>query len=378
MSSRFRNLWGAVAAAVATLVLMGIHQAGAATPPHARVCIDTASPAAAINRSVAQAVAHEAGWSLTVKATEWSEPGDDDGVGPEEFLAMARKDCDLLMGYPMDAYHIVPPPGLNVTQAYLHTGFVLVGHGAVPEWTGLPVGTTVGVTYNTPANLLLVERRGADAMIYDSESRTIAAVRSGQVPLALVWELSVNADSVGNDSLTIRHLGLPQADWVLAALYADRANDLGEAFDKALDHLRQNGQLAALTKAATPPSGPRLYAAAQAKRGAKLFADNCASCHGAQLQGKVGPALRGSAFAGPDDGYTVGSMFTYFSVQMPAGAPGSLEHDDYVALMAFLLRENGYAAGEQPLSYDGATASDVALVSRAVTAPPVQTAAQSK
>lgn len=374
MSSHSRDLWCRVWLAIVVFGLMGGHRALAAAP--VRVCIDTDSAAASVNRAVVQAVAAEAGWTLAIKASAWSDPEDDDGVGPREFLAMARKDCDLLMGYPMDAGHVVPPSGLNATEAYLQTGFVLVGRGKVPEWTALPAGTTVGVTYNTPANLLLVQRQGVVAHVFDTEAKTVAAVRSGRVPLALVWELSVNAGGV--DGLTIRRLGLPQADWVLAALYADRADALGDAFDKALDHLRDNGRLAALTTAAAPAAAPHLYTAAQADQGARVFAGICATCHGTQLQGKVGPALRGPAFAGPDDGYTVGSMFTYFSVQMPAGAPGSLTHDDYVALMAYLLRENGYPPGEHPLSYAGASASDVALVSRISVAPVASVAAKNE
>jgi len=49
---------------------------------------------------------------------------------------------------------------------------------------------------------------------------------------------------------------------------------------------------------------------------------------------------------------------------MPAPAPGTLPHDDYVNVMAFLLQQNGYPAGAQPLSFDDASKSKVKLIYR--------------
>jgi len=372
MSSRCTDLLRA-GCAVAAFVLLACQQAGAAPAPaqtrQVRICIDSGSPAAAINRKVARAVAYEAHWPVTVVSNRWNTPGDDDGVSPREFAKMAKTRCDFIMGYPMSAENVAGPAGLRHTGAYLHTGDVLVGRSAVPTWSDLPKGASVGVTYNTLADVLLAEHGGLDLQVFDTERETVAAVRSGKVPLALVWDLSLDRRGRKADGLTIRHLGLPQAEWVLVALYTDRDAALGKVFDAALERLRQNGHLARLTEAANPPAGPRLYTDAQAEDGAKLFATHCASCHGAKLQGNVGPALRGTAFAGPTDGFTVGAMFTFFSVQMPAGAPGSLKHDEYTSLMAFLLRENGYPSGDKPLTYAGATTSSAPLVSRVDAAP---------
>ena len=38
---------------------------------------------------------------------------------------------------------------------------------------------------------------------------------------------------------------------------------------------------------------PALYTAAQASAGGTIFAQQCATCHGAQLEGVAGPALKG-------------------------------------------------------------------------------------
>jgi mono/diheme cytochrome c family protein len=96
-----------------------------------------------------------------------------------------------------------------------------------------------------------------------------------------------------------------------------------------------------------------LYTSAQASAGAKLYAANCARCHGVNLEGVSGPALKGSDLTAPgaQGKLTVSDIFKYMTSLMPAGNPGSLTHDEYVAVMAFLLRENGNPPGSAPLSY---------------------------
>ena len=47
---------------------------------------------------------------------------------------------------------------------------------------------------------------------------------------------------------------------------------------------------------------------------------------------------------------------------MPATAPGSLEHGDYVQIMAFLLQQNGYPAGSSKLTFEDALHSKVQLI----------------
>ena len=54
-------------------------------------------------------------------------------------------------------------------------------------------------------------------------------------------------------------------------------------------------------------------------------------------------------------------IFNFVAKLMPAATPGSLKPDVDVAIMAFLLKQNGYPAGERPLSYDEAAKSSVAL-----------------
>lgn len=109
---------------------------------------------------------------------------------------------------------------------------------------------------------------------------------------------------------------------------------------------------------------PELYTGEQAQAGKEQYADHCAACHGHNLEGKVGPTLKGPNFARKTSGYTIGSTFSYVANQMPGGNPGSLEEDQYVQIMSYILEENGYLAGEEELTYDGALRSDAALISK--------------
>ncbi len=111
-------------------------------------------------------------------------------------------------------------------------------------------------------------------------------------------------------------------------------------------------------------TAPALYAAQQASEGQSVFAQNCASCHGNNLEGGVGPTLVGQDFSSPTDGNTVGSIFKFLSTQMPDGNGGSLSHVQYEQVMSYILSKNGYPAGPVKLSYDAAAASTVKLVSQ--------------
>lgn len=113
--------------------------------------------------------------------------------------------------------------------------------------------------------------------------------------------------------------------------------------------------------AATPPA---LYTAAQATAGATVFAQNCAMCHGADLQGGAGPTLVGQSFASASNNYTIGAIFSEIAEQMPAGQPGSLSQDQYTDALAYILSKNGYPAGSTALNYNASLASSVPLVSQ--------------
>lgn len=85
----------------------------------------------------------------------------------------------------------------------------------------------------------------------------------------------------------------------------------------------------------TAASGSVPYTMAQVQTGKSLYAQQCSSCHGAQLQGVSAPALRGSSFAHAN--LNVSQIRTIVTQQMPLSAPGSLKPNQYAAIMAYIL-----------------------------------------
>ena len=91
-----------------------------------------------------------------------------------------------------------------------------------------------------------------------------------------------------------------------------------------------------------------VFTAAQAERGAGVYAIHCAACHdGADVDG---PPLTGAPFIDRWREDTVGSLFDFLKTEMPQRAPGSLSEAEYLAIVAHLLRENHYPTGAEELT----------------------------
>jgi alcohol dehydrogenase (cytochrome c) len=91
-------------------------------------------------------------------------------------------------------------------------------------------------------------------------------------------------------------------------------------------------------------AGP--FTQAQVDAGRQGFADNCAACHQADLQGtNDAPQLAGSAFMGAWKGRTTQQLYTKISKTMPSGRGGSLDEPTYTSITAYILRANGATPG---------------------------------
>lgn len=103
---------------------------------------------------------------------------------------------------------------------------------------------------------------------------------------------------------------------------------------------------------ALPQSAPNSagwYTTAQAANGAKSYPKNCAGCHGAKLQGGMGPALVGRQFWLNYAGKKVSTLWSAVHTEMPMMAPGSVSAKNSTNIMAFLLQKNGVPSGATPL-----------------------------
>ena len=92
------------------------------------------------------------------------------------------------------------------------------------------------------------------------------------------------------------------------------------------------------------------YTNEQASRGATVYTQYCAQCHGANLQGEAGTPLMGRTFLQAYGHGTAAQLFDFLSRQMPLNAPGSLTQPQYLDVTAFILERNGLPPGTDPLS----------------------------
>jgi mono/diheme cytochrome c family protein len=97
-----------------------------------------------------------------------------------------------------------------------------------------------------------------------------------------------------------------------------------------------------------------LYAAAQAERGQTAYRQSCQDCHGSSLDNGEfgGPPLKGGYFRTRWGQGNVAALYGYVSLAMPPDRPGQLSPQTYADLVAFLLSNNGYPAGDRELPTD--------------------------
>jgi len=106
---------------------------------------------------------------------------------------------------------------------------------------------------------------------------------------------------------------------------------------------------AALTAQAEKSSWDGVYTEDQAARGLKLFADQCAKCHGPDMTGGDAPPLAGSEFASDWDDLAVGDLAERLRVSMPQDKPQSLTREQTADLIAAIMKQNHMPAGQAEL-----------------------------
>jgi alcohol dehydrogenase (cytochrome c) len=98
------------------------------------------------------------------------------------------------------------------------------------------------------------------------------------------------------------------------------------------------------------------YSTSQAERGATLFQQRCALCHGAKLQGGAGPQLVGNQFFLRFGGKPLSQLWFDVHTKMPLNSPSSMSNADSLAVVAFILHSNAFPAGASPIVGDYDTA----------------------
>lgn len=98
-------------------------------------------------------------------------------------------------------------------------------------------------------------------------------------------------------------------------------------------------------------SAQATFTAAQATAGAAAYEENCAECHRPNLQGSFeAPQLAGANFQLTWASAPVADLIELISETMPPSRPRSLSVEQYTAIAAYILRQNGVSASAVALS----------------------------
>ena len=94
-----------------------------------------------------------------------------------------------------------------------------------------------------------------------------------------------------------------------------------------------------------------VYTDAQASRGAAVYKEKCAACHGPTLGGSLAPSLAGDSFAA-NWGGPLSAIVDKIQLTMPANAMGTLTRAQATDVLAFMLQTSKFPAGRAELSSD--------------------------
>jgi S-disulfanyl-L-cysteine oxidoreductase SoxD len=96
-------------------------------------------------------------------------------------------------------------------------------------------------------------------------------------------------------------------------------------------------------KVLTTSSG--VYTPAQAAKGERVYMTACVSCH-------PPGTYAAQAFRDKWNGAPLSQLFDFVADTMPKNEPGSLETQDYIQVISYILKINGAPPGKTPLAAD--------------------------
>jgi cytochrome c5 len=106
-----------------------------------------------------------------------------------------------------------------------------------------------------------------------------------------------------------------------------------------------------------------VFTTAQADRGkAALLQNGCNGCHGAELAGDKGPALKGDRFIADWENGSLNRLLTRIRETMPPLNAEQVPPPTKLDIVAYLLEVNGFPAGSTELSLDAETLDGIQIV----------------
>jgi cytochrome c5 len=106
------------------------------------------------------------------------------------------------------------------------------------------------------------------------------------------------------------------------------------------------------TGAAKPTIWDGVYTDTQALAGKSVYEAECASCHGADLNGGRARGLKGEAFLRDWAAGSVGRLYERVKTLMPRNAPASLSDEAYLNVLAHIFKSNEFPTGRTALAFD--------------------------
>ncbi len=375
----------------AAMLLALAASAPAAHAAPVRLCGFPHSASEAIDSQVARAVFQRAG--LDYARVDLGDAIGRRGASAAVVDKLLQSRCDVFIGVPVSQHFSKLKPESVVVTPYLDAAFVKFhAAGARVSDAGR---STVAVAYKSPAQLIAAQERDTEFDVLNNTDAVIGAVAQGKDAYGIAWYPSLVAYEQQHPQThfisTPTHTSLSQ--WQLSFITSTRQAALARRIATAVHGLEQDGTLPHLTApwslhadslrempSAAAMAQPAVFHPGEAGMlvrtaddaasgataefsqeqvgpGAKAYAADCARCHGANLEGRTGPTLRGSGFA-PSSGstMTIGGIYQYMTTNMPADQPGMLKPQVYADIMAYLLHENGYKPSGKAL--DPAHAGD--------------------
>jgi mono/diheme cytochrome c family protein len=295
------------------------------------VCIDAANPTGQMDLRVARAAAKTQGYEVT-KVDFVGYGKGDDGFPTSRFAKMAAADCDLIMGFPVDVSNPNLPDNVQSTSPYASTGFVLVRRANSKDTAldRLPQGSEVGIAQlDTYAGLLYKMHANIVMHVYEKDSSMLADLTARRITAGVAWQPTIESYEVTHPktAAAIRMTALPEKHmlWNLVALYAPRAQEAANAFNKGLYELQSHAALKALITPYQPAAAQVRDAAAQPAGGLRsAFASSSDSGGLMRVVDTSSPATSSAATSSPaTSGATTSGPATSGATTSGATPPGA-------------------------------------------------------
>ena len=137
--------------------------------------------------------------------------------------------------------------------------------------------------------------------------------------------------------------------------------------------------LALVTAATAVAQSPITFTSGQATRGAALYQERCAECHGDEAQGDgngITPPLASLEFRGNWGGLPLSTLLDRIRQEGQQGSKAALTRQQETDILAFILARNQVPAGEQELPSDPAALSRIPPQVAHTTLAPARLASQ--